>query len=789
MILLWYFKNKLLRLVSDDLNILNDLYYGVALIPTELQLQDYVNKNDKFSNEVVYIKKHSSTKGMANVVTIIKTELSKINIKMPLYDEYTRNMFLISRDDIYDRVIYYHYRFPDTNMIKKFRREKLLFNQKYPEINKDDLELLKLKSMSEFTELKGEKYKKRILEIRHYKKLNLMIDFLGNFDIEILYLTYQSAFYEYSNKAGKNITICVRPSFKPYFTHIKPYYTRSELINLGLNMRIIKPDNKFYDKKGILELCEKIKTNDITNETLLNHQMHIVKSGNVGSVQYYSLQGSFFINQYLRKLVNYRYQNELLENLSSNIWKLILSAPAFDKEYILYRFIHNDTHMGYLKIGDIYTVNGFLSTTRDPFYNSDEYKFGFVLIKIKMPSNLKGIGLCIETISHFPKEQEILLAPLTKLRLTHKNENAEYYHTDHLFVSEIVTRYEFEYVSNCGVKFDKREKLIKSKPIIDFLNSRKQETLTINEKIIQFTKDYVNEMGQFETKIGNSVYRLNIEMYDSTSVYSKFYAKRVPNGISIYLLIDNSINFFIELGEDTEKYIYINYYFRFSGSEMRDSKNNISFDKNDFIMFLSSLAYYFSVPKIIIFADYAVCDSIKSKCNHTDNENSQIFRGGNYCMDFYEYLRIGEKKYENFDSTELHSNFYYYILDSLKSIDPLRVLDRNDRDEVYQIYLKAYVPYYDKKNHNIADFYIWMVNNYCYCLYSMIEKMYRIFPENNPFKNDSYTLNPFLYLYNKNLINQINVDDNVSSKASYELMAQFKNNYRLSLLKDNAAVK
>lgn len=783
MILLLYLNNKTIKSLNNNETALDDLYYGKASVPSEQQLEEYVSTNNNSSPEVVFITHNMKNNTMTNVVNMIIDSLSKINFRIPLYDEYTRNMFMISRDDIYDKVIYYHYRFPDKNMIKQFEREKKIFLLKNPEIIKEDLDLLKTKSMSEFTEIKGDKYKNKILEIRHYKKLYLMIDFLKNFNIDTLYLTYQSAFYEYSNKAGKNITICVRPSFKPYFSHIKPYYTRSELINLGLNMKLINPNDNYYDKSQILSLCEKIKMNDITNETLLKHQTHIVNSGNVESVQYYSMQGSFFINQYLRKLVNYKYQNKLLEDLSTNIWNLIRTAPAFDKEYILYRFIHNDAHMEYLKIGDIYTINGFLSTTRDPFYNSEEYKFGFVLIKIQMPANIKGIGLCIETISHFPKEQEILLSPLTKLKLIRKNENAEYYHTDHLFVSEVITRYEFEYIENCDVFFDKKKELVIKKPIIDFLKLPEVQTLTINEKIIQFTNEYVNDMGQFSTKIGDKVYLLNIELYDSTNAYSKFYAKRVPNGFSIYLLLNNSINFFIEIGEDVEKYIFVNYYFRFSGSE----RNNVFGD--EFILFLSSLSYYFSVPKVIIYSDYSVCDSRKSHCTINEVSTKHIFRGGNYCLDFYEYMKNGKKRYTNFDSTELHSNFYYYILDSLKNVDTRRILDRNDRDEVYQIYTKAYIPYYDKRNHNISDFYIWMVNNYCYCLYNMIEKMYRIFPENNPFKNDSYTLNSFLYLYNKGYIDQINYNTDSTSKNTYGLISQFKNNYRLSKTLDNAKVQ
>ncbi len=774
MYILWNIKKKEIESNIDEINILDDLYYSVTQIPTIEQIKEYHNKYiNKQTKEVVYLDSNYKSLGSWKlVIELLKKNISTINIKIPLYDEYSYNMFLISRDYIYEKVIYYHYRFPEKLMIEQFKKTKEKY-QKKTNVKLEDLELLNTKSMSEFTDLFGEKYKKDILEIRHYKKILLILKFLSNFNIDVLYSTYKIAFYEYSIKTGKNITICKRPSFKPFFSHIKPYYTRSELINLGLNMKLIKPDTKYYTIEDINNLCNVIKENDITNETLLKHQNHIINSGNVGPIQYYSLQGSYFINQYLRKLTSYEYKNTQLESLSKNIWKLILSAPAFDKSYILYRFIEDDTHMGYLRIGDIYTVKGFLSTTRDPFYKSNEYKFGFVLIRIKMPANISGAALCIETISHFPSEQEILLAPLTKLRLLNKNENADYYHTDQLFVSEVKTKYEFEYIGNTDIIFDKRLELATKPVVVNFLKKKKMKTFTVNENILYFIKKNVNEFGQFKTLIGNKEYTLNIELYNSISVYSKYYSKKVLNGLSVYLLINNSISFIIEIGEDVDKYFNVNYYFRFSSSNSKDIIN-----KTDFIMFLSLMSYYFDIPKVLIYADYAACEYNLSSCSTT---NDSIFRGGNYCLDFYEYLKFKKKKYIEFDSSELYSNFYYYIFDSFKNIDPNRILDRNDRDEIYQIYTKAYYPYFDKRNHNISDFYIWMVNNYCYCLNHMIDKIYRIFPENNPFLNDSYTLNSYLYLYNKKIIDAIDYNQNTNSLSSIKLMNQFKNNYRINI--------
>ena len=53
--------------------------------------------------------------------------------------------------------------------------------------------------------------------------------------------------------------------------------------------------------------------------------------------------------------------------------------------------------------------------------------------------------LCLEMISHFSGEQEIIFPPNACFKLVNKDENVKYHHTDTNFVSKIKTRYEFEY--------------------------------------------------------------------------------------------------------------------------------------------------------------------------------------------------------------------------------------------------------------------------------------------------------------------------------------------------------
>lgn len=104
--------------------------------------------------------------------------------------------------------------------------------------------------------------------------------------------------------------------------------------------------------------------------------------------------------------------------------------------------------MKHLKIGDIFTDNGFLSTTRNPFYTNFGQHFGHVLVKIKIPANAKGVALCIETVSNFAEEEEIIFAPGTKFKLVSKDKKVTYYHTNQQFNEQVFIKYEFEYVQS-----------------------------------------------------------------------------------------------------------------------------------------------------------------------------------------------------------------------------------------------------------------------------------------------------------------------------------------------------
>ena len=65
-----------------------------------------------------------------------------------------------------------------------------------------------------------------------------MLEFMNNFDLDILKQTYTNAFLN-TNPTTRELTTCIKPSYLPYQKYQSPYYTKSELTNMGLNLNII----------------------------------------------------------------------------------------------------------------------------------------------------------------------------------------------------------------------------------------------------------------------------------------------------------------------------------------------------------------------------------------------------------------------------------------------------------------------------------------------------------------------------------------------------------------------
>lgn len=759
---------ELNEIVELKKNIIDEIYYQRCIFPTE----ELIEKAKKTKNAEKYFK----SKPYEELHREFKDNLSKIYERIPLYDAVVDNLFIIDKRNVYFRVVFSSYRFPDKDLLRILRKNKTKLDEKIITKNITD-PLIK----------------------RKQHKYELMLNFLDNFNLDILYEKYIKVFYLYSSFVGKDLSTCKRKSFNPLFKHLKPYFTRSEIINMGLNQGIKLDPDKYLEPEDISEICEKIEDNEISSEMLLKHNNYITVNDKVGLIQYYTLQGSYFINQYMRKLISYDYKNDKLEEIIKPMWNLVLTAPEFDQSYTLYRFVHDDSHMNSINIGDIYTEKGFLSTTRDPFYRSDLYEFGFVLMKIKIPPGKKGVALCLETLSHFPEEQEIIFPPGSKFKLISRDKDCVYYHTDIDFSSAVKTKYEFEWIGNTEIKFEPRPE-IRIKEPINFLKLENVSTVTLMEKIKFFIKNYVNDLGQFVIKVGDKEYTIICEYFDSTGAYHNLYGLMTTNGLLMYSFRENYFLFFIELGEIEGKHsMVVNFNSTYGGL---DTGNTIG-DMN-FIRLLSEIGYYFEMQIILIYGESLNCTSDlqgenainnittsefgqrefngEQNANNimTDsNKNSDYIRSGTYRVDIFKYFTTKKKRYDdiNISRSEMYPGFLYSDLDALMKISPDTILSEKDRDEVYQVYQKVYLS--ENKKKTISDFYIWLRHNKCYLLDIFEYKMNRIFGENNPFFNYVYLLDPASFLYNRKLISiypDYNEYESIINKSKSESV--MKNKYR-----------
>lgn len=787
---------------------LKSLYYLEYRIPTEQELEN---------NKITMTQQE------------IKDAISKNETFVPMYDAYTFNMYLIQKRNVYERVVNHDYRFPDKLIIEMIEQSMKHNNSKLKH---------------------NEKLQKDNVYIRRIRKCRLILEFLGQLNLDLLQSTYLKIFYRYSPDIGNATYTCIRKSFVPHKGHLKPYYTKDEILKLAMNIElIVLPKNTTYvDYKDGLkqedydELCRKIQKNDVSGDILVSHQNYIIERNMVGLIQYYTIQGSYFMNQYLRGLTKYDYKNEYLETNIMKMWETVLKAPAFDKDYILYRFVSSDDYLKNIEIGDIYVENGFMSCTRDPFYRNDLYKFGFVLIKIKIPKNIEGVGLCLELFSHFPHEEEIILPPLVHLKLISKNKDCNYFHPDDEFVENVKTRYEFEWIKNGTPKFKLRPNLSEANKtkIIDFLEITTSKIYTLKEKIEALIKTYFDPMYRIKCQIGEKLFYVVGEWYDSTSVYEEMYALKIPDGFCMYSIYDGYILFMIEIGTMNDiQQIRVNYFTKYS----KLNKKDIIGDEN-FIKFLSSIAYYFNIPNVMIYADFMSCDniSIKQLQNgglkkelkrinkiHTDHKlkpkktrdvpaiikkqrfytttpdthditiikdpnNIQqhketpninlpdTYMGGSYCMDYYEYIKNNTKRYKNTGTlnVELYPVFSYNDLDKMKETKPDKILVKEDRDEIYQIYMKNYLLEINKKDDNIANFYLWMIENKCYLMDIFIKKMDRLYKgQPNPFTQSVYILDAMCFLYNRHYISSYNRYIKINFNEEYRLLTLPKNSYRI----------
>ncbi len=721
----------------DTEHILNELYYKLAVL-------------DK-------------SKYKTSELEQAKIKISLIDSAIPLFDIYSKNLYLIQASNVYSRVIFHHYRLPNKKIIN---------------ILESTLKKIKDSNRANYIE-----------------KLTKNLNFIYNFNLETLEQTYWKVFY-LSQPITSDLTTCIKPSFIPFIT-TKPYYTKSELINLGLNMNL-KIDLKAIESES---LCEIVSSNEITASEILSHQIYIKHNIAKSYIQLYSLLGSYYWNYYIR---NECFKDLFIEKQIDNLYSIISKAPSFEKDYWLYRFISTDDYLSHLIPGDLFEEKSFISTTRNPFYDPKNNLFGFILIKIKIPKGVEGVGLCIESYSLFQSEEEILLNPGI-LKLISIKDNYHYYHPNPNASKRIKKLYTFEYTK----PIKKPPSYVASKyqinpvtiPNINWLNLPIIDGDDFASKVYYFYRAVLpsfNNKRYFYSDIGNRTYLFQAFYLDDNPVYEKYFFLQKQSTINkakdeIYFVLQNEntgeIVLFIEL-RDT---ISVNYINRYLGSK------NI-FSDEDLVKFISGIAHYFSIDSVIIHNTYESYDKISSKLLTLYNENIvEETNPDNHLISLYS----GDFKYYNLDLVSfienktvkfkgipgIQYNLRKHHIAFMEQIDAQDIFTSTEKTPLYSILTKMQ----KTSNPKLVDFYLHIHYNFFYLLdeLNQLIAFYNndIFAtiETNPWINSYFILRSEEYLYEKGLIPSMqtfktNIFQDYIEKLAIENKNITFNKYRLGLI-------
>jgi hypothetical protein len=269
----------------------------------------------------------------------------------------------------------------------------------------------------------------------------------------------------------------------------------------------------------------------------------------------------------------------------------------------------------------------------------------------------------------------------------------------------------------------------------------------------------LNNISQFQVEIGGKKFTTIAEKYNSNGAYKNFYGIKTENGFSLYCIYDNYLLFFIEIGTvNNIEELHFNYYVRYNTLNKDKILSQIQM-----IDFIASIAYYFALDRVIIYSEYKPCFSFNINKEQRSIEVSQnkINKDieikdlseltGNYCQDFYLYLKSNKKRFfdEKVNEIELSSGFSFYDLDYLKTTNTSTFFTKED-DELYQIYEKSYK--LENKKSMLCDYFIWIIENKCYLVDKFIKKLGKLYDKINPFKRDMYILSHQTYLYNRGKI-------------------------------------
>lgn len=469
---------------------------------------------------------------------------------------------------------------------------------------------------------------------------------IKHFDLRILQETNMTGLY-FNDTIHQEIISCPRRSYVKYIKSSKPHYTRNELVQYGLNLGVIKERDAF-DALDFAQVCSQVSKTEIPGQVIIEHHRHILARQCQYLVKNFSFYLSSLMNHHLRK------HTPMHKQLGQHIEALVTcihEAPPFPHDTFVYRFIHDDAHLKHLQVGDIHQDHGFTSASRNPFCEKDS-EFGFVLVKIKLPGNVPGIGLMIETLSYFPHEEEIILPPSIQLQLVAVHDDVKYYHTLNILESIVVKRYEFVIIPT---KLSPPTPLpLATKPLP--INNITLTGRTVRQKIESFLK---HSPRQFTFN--------NVDFtcfpFDSTKSYQQLYSAAIPYGLVIFNINNHGkIELSIEIKPSV---IAINYIHRFQNND------DPAFTDENIVTIGKMFAHLFDIPEIHVYCDYCSSWSLdKTRTQQIGCSTHLMLSNYNINVDFYHYIHLKRPRF-----TTGANLFFYSILESMMefSIDDPKV--------------------------------------------------------------------------------------------------------------------
>jgi hypothetical protein len=714
------YPNGKLKVVKDE-QVLYELYYKLARIPTLQELGKGLNKD---------------------YLIELKRQISMRTEYVPLFDIYSNNIYLIKKENIFKRIKDNNFRLP---------------NKQTQAIIESEIQRLTnvIKKISKTTTVP--KYYTKYLD-----KLKQQIMFLTSFDFPTLQDTFYRVYFD-NNPYTEEITSCKKPSFFPFLRN-SPYYTKKELINLGKNMGVK------VDDSDINKTCEVVSKNDIDAVTLNRHNIYIKDNDYFKAfVHYYTFIGSFYLNNYMR---NTSIHDAFLEKQIETIWYVIRKAPFFDKNYYVYRFVNNISFLNNLKVGDIYEDNGFISTTRNPFYDPKNNVFGYVLMKINIPANMEGVGLCLESFSFFRDEQEILLPP-GKLLLKSIDSKYVYNHTNPVAAEKITKKYEFDYIEAFTTPPSTRIHTLPQKtPDIIEIDFKKLKVNgdTIDDKMEWFYDNVtsINKRAYFYSYVGQRKLLFQVYKREDLRVYDKYFFLQQFEHI-YFIVQDEETQELLMLAEIRER-ISINYLFKFIGVSNK-------FEETELLTFLSYLGKAFDVHTIMIHDDWESYQLIAEQ-NMNDNysdvmdfdnpdtnfkillysANTSFYPkdlvGYMLSLSNYNYKDTVKKYRPKFNLKGVDAFLKKDDIGNLQELNFNKLSDAKLNTPINKVFLKFQAVY---GLNNVLDFYIYLHFHYFYLIIELNRLMFAYFEYNlkdiNPWNTNFYILSPDLYLYENGLQN------------------------------------